>query len=380
MIEKIRKTYDALPIKNESIKRWKDTGNKVFGYMCNHVPEEILFAAGIFPVKFLGSPVDIVEANQYHSIYMCHYGRSILELGLQGEYANLDGVVGAYSCEGGCNLIQVLMETVEFSYTEFLHFPHNAKTDLAFRFLLREFSRFKESLEEYIGSQITDDALKDAIAVYNENRKLLRRVYDLRGQEKIPLLTGVEVGEIARWVMEVPKSEANAILREVIKEAQRRVKKEFSGPRIHVTGTVLPDLELFELVEELGGMVVSDDLCTGSRYFWDQVATDLPPLEALARYKLERIPCSSMCSEFVAEDRVKHILDLVERYRVDAVIFTTHKWCDSQQMDRPFMIKELEKAGLPVLSAEIERTIGAGQLKTRLQAFFEMIGEQKNVS
>ncbi|MDO8635519.1 MAG: 2-hydroxyacyl-CoA dehydratase family protein, partial [Dehalococcoidia bacterium] len=47
-------------------KEWKTrTGGKVVGCFCSYVPEEILYAAGILPVRLLGSnePQDISESH-----------------------------------------------------------------------------------------------------------------------------------------------------------------------------------------------------------------------------------------------------------------------------------------------------------------------------
>ena len=47
-------------------KAWKEkTGGKVVGYFCTYVPEEILYAANILPVRILGGhePQDVSEAH-----------------------------------------------------------------------------------------------------------------------------------------------------------------------------------------------------------------------------------------------------------------------------------------------------------------------------
>ena len=404
MLGDLQQAYHRWPTQSEAVRRWQEQGKKVFGYMCNHVPEELLYAGGILPVKFLGDGVPIIEANQYQSVFMCYYGRSLLEIGLQGAYRNLDGMVSAYGCEGGCNLFQVLVETVPVAYSQFISIPHNAKNTLALNFFTQELLVMKRSLEEYLGKEITPADLRKAIDVYNENRRLLRQVYDIRGLPTRPRLTGVEVAELMNWVMEVPKEEANGQLKKVLESGNTRLMPAVTGPRIHISGSILLDQEIFQLVEDLGGMVVSDDLCSGSRYFWEDVrleevgestdtsgGTGSTPggdnaapgseslIEALARHKLNRIPCSCMCSPFVAEERVEHIMQLVNRYRVDGVIFAVHKWCDSHQMDRPFMIHRLQELGLPVLSIDVERGLGDAQARTRIESFVEMIGGNKHV-
>jgi Benzoyl-CoA reductase/2-hydroxyglutaryl-CoA dehydratase subunit, BcrC/BadD/HgdB len=386
-ISQLSNSYHRWPDQSSTVKQWKTEGKKVFD-MCNHIPEELLFAGGILPVKLLGDSIPVVEANQYQAVFMCYFARTIVEMGLQNGLCNLDGLIGAYSCEGGCDLFQIVTETVKLSYYQFISLPHdnkNEKKKMAAKFLIEEFKVVKHSLEEYLGREITAAELLKAIEVYNETRSLLRQVYDARGNSERPGFSGVEVAEIMNWVVEVPKDQANIKLKELLAEAAGRQLPAITGPRIHLAGTLFLDTEIFQLIEELGGMVVSDDLCMGSRYFWDDITLPEKPntdnlIEAMVRQKLDKVPCSCMCSSYVAEDRLEHIKKLIDKYQFNGVIFAVHKWCDSHAMDRPFMIKQLQEAGLPVLSIEVERTIGDAQARTRIESFLEMIGGNARVT
>lgn len=371
-MDRLRSSYSTSVKANPAVAEWKRQGKPVIGYMCNNFPEEILAAAGALPVKLLGGPVNIVEANEYHSTFMCHYGRSILELGLTGDYASLDGLVYAFGCDGGCNVAQVLMETVPKPYGKFMYTPHGQGEE-SLKFYLGELESFCRSLEERLGCRLEEHVLKRAIAVYNEQRVLMRQVYELRGRSQTPLLTGVEVAEILEYIVSTPKEQGNRLLREILEEAPRRKVKNSTGTRLLVAGTVLPDKELYQMVEEVGGMVVGDSLCLGSRYFWDLVDDQLPSLEGLARRVLERIPCSCMGWERVAERQLEHLLGQAERYHADGVIFAVQKWCDPMQMDRPFLIRQLQAKGLPVLPVEVERHVGGSQFRNRLEAFMEIL-------
>jgi benzoyl-CoA reductase subunit C len=387
-ISQLSESYNCWPDQSKAVARWHKTGNKVFGYMCNFIPEEILFAAGILPVKLLGDSIPVVEANQYHTAFMCYYARTVLEMGLLNGFTKLDGMIGVYSCEGGCNLFQILAEIAKPSYYQYIVAPHDTKyekREMATEFLVEEYKVVKRSIEEYLGYEITAAEMQKAIKTYNENRQLLHQVYDCRGNKEHPGFTGVEVAEIMNWVVEVPKDEANEKLREIMAEAAERELPAVKGPRVHISGTLFLDNEIFQVIEDLGGMVVSDDLCMGSCYFWDDIklpqeATSDKLIEAMVQYKLNKVPCSFMCSSHIAEDRLAHIKKLIDKYQVDAVIFAVHKWCDSHSIDRPFMIKQLQEAGLPVLSIEVERTIGDAQTRNRIESFFEMIGGESHIT
>lgn len=63
MIEMFQEWYEN---RHEYAKYWKDkTGGKVLGYFCTYVPEEICYAAGVLPVRILGShePQDVTEPH-----------------------------------------------------------------------------------------------------------------------------------------------------------------------------------------------------------------------------------------------------------------------------------------------------------------------------
>jgi benzoyl-CoA reductase subunit C len=175
--------------------------------------------------------------------------------------------------------------------------------------------------------------------------------------------------------MLMPKDENNKLLNNLIKQIPNRSDlPKNKGPRLHISGSLVSDLELFELVEECGGMVVSDDLCIGSRYFWEPVDNKLDPVEALARHYLNKVACPCMHTPGVYEERFNFMLEQIKRYKVDGVIFCLQKYCDAHQYHHPILVKMLEKEGIPVLNTEVEQNIGAAQLRTKLQAFIETIG------
>jgi benzoyl-CoA reductase subunit C len=379
MLTQLRELYDISPSQNESLKRWKREGKKAFGYICTNIPEEMIYAAGILPIRILGAAGPIFKADRFLATFVCHPMRSMLEMGLNGEFADLDGMVMAYSCEGGKMSQQVLIEKVGFPCFEYCYLPH-IRIASSYTFYRKEIAHLKATLEKFIGKEIGDESLSQAIKVYNENRSLLTKVYDLRGEDGEPKISGSEAAEIVLSSMLMPKEEHNRLLSQLIANIpQRKDLPKANGPRIHVCGTMLPpDLELFNLVEDLGGMVVSDDLCMGSRYFRGQVDTSLEPLEALTKYYLDtKAHCPYVYADETWTERVNNIKEMVNKYKADGVVVCSQRWCDHFLFHRPFLLKELEASRIPVLSIEVERAFDRGAVRTRLEAFFEMMGGTK---
>ena len=377
ILGEIRQRCHPIPSQNRSLREWKQQGKKAIGYLCLNVPEEIMYAGGILPIRILGSTENVLQALDYFPGFTCYFARSSLEMGLRGDYEVLDGIVTSRCCDTGFWLRHVIEKVVKPFYNYCLIRPLHAQAEGTYEFFLQEISRFKTSLEHLVlfsGDEIGPQSLLRAIEIYNRNRALLREIYDLRGKGENPLLSGVEVAEITRSSMLMPKEESNAILAEIVQEApQRKDPPLVNCLRLHVSGCVLSDLQLFELIESCGGMVVSDDLCVGSRYFCQSVDANSPPLESLTRYYLEKISCPAMFHYGVLDERLNYIREMVKRYRADGVIFCLQRFCEPHQLHHSYLVEKLKQEGMPVLSLEVEQGIQVDRARNMLEAFFEQI-------
>jgi benzoyl-CoA reductase subunit C len=125
-------------------------------------------------------------------------------------------------------------------------------------------------------------------------------------------------------------------------------------------------------MEGLGGLVVTDSLCFGSRSFWEPVQVDDNPMLAIARAYLNRPSCPRMVDRVV--ERCDFVKRMVADFRVDGVVFQRMRYCDLWGGQLLYLEKDLREAGIPMLSLEREYGMGGlGQLTTRIQAFLERI-------
>ncbi|MHB1419005.1 MAG: 2-hydroxyacyl-CoA dehydratase subunit D [Bacillota bacterium] len=370
MIEDLSGKYHFNPKYNPSLRAWRNAGKKAVGYVCTSIPEEMIHASGMLPVRLWGTTEEVVKASGYCANFTCHVVRSILEMGLNGDLNCLDGLVVDYGCEAAMVAMQPLVETVKFDFLGYLLIPHTRKTSTQ-QFFTQEIQKFKRQLEEFTGVELTDQRLEESISIYNTNRGLLRRVYDLRGEGR---LTNVEVAELLATSSLMPKELHNQLLTEVINETEKRVPYKYRA-RLHVSGTMLPpDYELFRLVEDLGAVVVSDDLCTGTRYFWKDVSNTLPPINALVDYILNvKQHCPYIFENGSWESNMNYLQEMLGRFGAQGILFLTQKWCDAMSFQRRYREIELYEKGIPWINFEVERTVGVAQLKTRLEALLEVI-------
>lgn len=141
-------------------------------------------------------------------------------------------------------------------------------------------------------------------------------------------------------------------------------------------GSELDDPRYLRLIEEAGAVVVADDLCMGSRYFTGLVdGASSDPFEALARRYLTRPPCPKLM--YPSAERIAHLQRMARQYRVEGVIYQSIKFCDNHAGVYTILRRGFEEMGLPVLQLEREYALsGAGQLKTRVQAFVESVRQE----
>jgi len=361
-------------ITNPSVAEWKDGGRKIVGFFCSYVPEEVLHAAGILPCRVRAPGCAVTtEADVYLSHLNCTYMRACLQFALDGRYNHLDGLVFTNSCDHVRRVYDILREVRSDDYPllHMISIPHKSDEDLIAWFG-EELAAFKEKIENTFGVEITDEGLRDAIGVYNDSRDLLRQLYDLRKGDRPPI-NGAEALKVILAGYCLPRERYNGLLRRLLGELESRQGISGYRARLMIAGSGgFDDPAYIDVMEELGGLVVTDSLCFGSRGFWEPVTVDHNPMLAIARAYLNRPSCPRMVDRVV--ERCDFVKRMVADFRVDGVVFQRMRYCDLWGGQLLYLEKELNEAGIPMLSLEREYAMGgAGQLRTRVQAFLERI-------
>ena len=372
MLEVFRKFNRDYP---NNLAAWKQEqpGRRVFGWLCTYIPEEIIHAAGILPVRITGYSREeqLDDGTAYLTANTCSFSRSCLQFAFDGGYDFLDGIVGGSTCDGARRLFDQWVMYRETPFFHMLTVPR--KSDEGAQALYRDqVTGLKQRLEEYVGTAIPDERLLDSIEVYNESRALLRRFYELRRQQAPPV-TGAEAMEVLNASFRMPKELFNESLRNLLDELQGSEERLQGRDRVMLSGSVMTSPEFVRSIEEAGALVVTDELCTGTRYWSDPVVMDsaMSPLEAVSRRYLNNFPCARMTP---AEDRFQRILKLAADYNVEGVISEIVRYCVPYAHDLPLLKDRLNAAGIPLLALDLEYgSAGSGQVRTRVQAFIEML-------
>jgi len=362
-------------LENKFVREWKSQGKRVMGYACTYLPEELLYAVDILPYRITGRGIaDTAKADSYLSRVNCSFARCCLEAALDAKFDFLDGAVFVNGCDHirRCYENWAAHEAAALPFMYILPVPHRI-TESGYEWFKEEVTRFRTAFETRFGVKVTPENLQKAITVYNESRRLLRKIYDLRAVENPPL-TGAEALTIITASNLMPKETFNGMLKEILEKVEVNPQKTNGKTRLLIAGSELDDPAFIENVESLGAIVVSDTLCFGARSIWNLTDEDHEPFDALCRRYYNHEPCPRMAGHF--KRRLDFIKEQIQRSHAEGAILEYIKFCDQHGTDNALLKINLEKANIPVI--ELERQYGpladAGRVRTRVQAFLERIG------
>jgi benzoyl-CoA reductase subunit C len=366
-LEQLNASFPDTP----ALKAWKGQGKKIIAFECTYVPEEIIYSAGALPVRLTGDSqvTNYDDANAYMYPNTCSFIRNCLELVLKDRYPLLDGFVAGSTCDCSRRLADIWEH---YRFTPFIHtigVPRKINAG-AYELYEVELRQLVNRLAEFMAVSITDDALRGSIQLYNRRRELLKSLYQMTKTDNPPI-AGSEMLTILNASVSLPPEQFNAATERLVKELRASRRKIAGKHRIMVGGSPLNNPDFIKAIEQMGGLVVIDELCTGVRYWWEGVDWDDDPLKAICRRYLHNFACPRMEP---SDDRLQRILRLVKDFRVEGFITQMVRYCVPQTMEQPIVREMLEAQGIPVLELDVEYGMGGtGQITTRLQAFFEML-------
>ena len=368
-------------IDNDSVKAWKEQGKKVMGIICCHVPEEIFHAADILPMRLRATDCkDSSDGEIWMSSFSCSFARSCLQYLMDGVY-DLDGLVASDGCLMAGRIFDNWKYLVEKKkkkdvFLQLIAAPRK-RSELTINYYKGELVLLREQLEAFTGTKITDEKIKESVELYNETRRLIRELYDLRKADA-PVISGSDTLKIILAATSMPKEEFNDLLKSFLEDAKNRTPIKDYRARIMVIGSALDDPEYTKIIEEKGGLIVTDMQCYGTRYLWEPVVLDdADIMGSLAKSYMERSVCPRMI------DGHQELHDLIFKFaadfKVDGVIYQKLQNCECWGGESLYLEKKFEDAGIPLLTVQREELMAnSGQLAIRAEAFIEMIERKEN--
>ncbi|MFC1820792.1 2-hydroxyacyl-CoA dehydratase subunit D, partial [Thermodesulfobacteriota bacterium] len=350
--EEMQKIYQQRDL---AAREWKEKGGKVVGYFCDNVPEELILAAGLFPFRLSGDPWSGTDlADEYRPYYpQIGFVGSMLNMLLAGRYDFLDFLIIPHAKDQIYSLYQILHNVRELDPDLKLpetYFFDNLHTPFYSSGLYNRDRTFelKDQLEEWSGKEITDESISRAIAIGNENKRLLKEVAGLRSAEP-SRISGVEALQIIGPSMFMLKEDHNKLLKDYLEGAEQLPARD--GVRLFVESSPLDNLQLYEIIESLDATVVADDHCWGNRYSDVPVVKSPDPLEPLVDRYHKKSPCPRM---FPVSRRIDYCVKSALDAKAQGVIFYIYE-NDAQAWEVPDEVKELEAKGIPTISFKMQQ-------------------------
>jgi benzoyl-CoA reductase/2-hydroxyglutaryl-CoA dehydratase subunit BcrC/BadD/HgdB len=370
----LNKLVHAYDHKHRAALEWKAGGGLVAACLGADVPEELLVAAGVLPVRIFGDGSATDMADLYLEKGFDPGVRALFEQIVNGSYRysdrlfisnSSDALIRVYYYLRAMREVEPDRPVPELVFFDFLHtrFRMSAMYNRArAAALLRE-------LENWTGRRITRDDLAEAIGVCNRNRELLRQVAELRTADR-PRISGATALRIIGSSMVTPVREHNEWLRQLLEES--RDASPLEGVRLFVTGSAHDHPEFYELAESCGAIIVGEDHDRGDRHY--EVTTDpnVDPIDAIVdRYQYRTVSSS----QGTVTERTAALAERVRKTRAEGVIAYIHESDDAPSWDYPEQRKALEAMGVPMLLLDRQpyRLRDNGEVREIVGRFIESI-------
>jgi benzoyl-CoA reductase subunit C len=354
-----------------TVRRWREAGGKVLGHFQVYFPEEIAHAAGLLPVKVHGAAVDGRHADARFGSYLCSIVKSSLELA-RSKRLDLDLFVSHPICDVARNLAAIWERNVSYP-CRILYLPQNANSSYSAQYLRDEYARLQSVVEDVAGRRISDDNLRASLAVFNENRRLLRRLYAIR--RDTPWLLSVDEGYALMAIGgRIPREEHNALLAAVLPDIEGRVARPQDRMRVVFDGGFCeqPPLDLLRVIGQ-SCYVVDDDLLIGLRWIVRDVEPSGDPLLNLATAYLEQSSYSPVQHD-LRKPKEKMLLDRIRASGAEAAIITAAKMCEPGLDEQVAYVHALDQAGIPYFVGEFEEKMTSfDHFQIQLETFVENV-------
>ena len=251
---------------NPEVKAWKEKNNLVIGVQCSGIPEEIIHAAGIMPMRVRAPGLtDTNKADAHLHRINCSYTRSVLEYLLSGKLDFLDGFVATNTCDHHLRLVSEIKDKSNFNFFHYFQMFHSLAHGSK-EWLIKEMQELIKNIEGTLGIRITEDNLRNTISVYNKTRSLMAKVNELRKNDPPPI-SGTEYLNIVLAGISIQKEIFNEHLEAALPEFEKRSIYNKKLPRLLVVGGSCDLPGFIDFIESKGAYVVADGMCFGLRHY-----------------------------------------------------------------------------------------------------------------
>ncbi len=369
----------------EEVREFKSKGGKVVGSLCMFAPNEIIAASGAVPIRFCSGfhetagPANVILGDAG----LCPLVKSTLGMKMASAspyFEMCDLLIAPTPCDAKLKLGEILQDYLPVLM---INIPKIKAGEVNRRQWVEEIGVMMDKLELLTHSKIKSNDLKRSIEMYQRAYKAWRELIILRkeadllwGRDALMIAQMTYYDDIERWTENVKNLIAE--LKEMKEEGKTVIEPD--APRIMLAGSpiIWPNWKIPDVIEERGGIIVADELCSATRALSNPVVVDEYTFKGMIDAVAERYlyPCTCPCFSPNIE-RDENLVNRIKDYKVDGVIFHVLKGCHLNALDATRIKGILEDVGIPMFTLESEYVMGdVQQIKLRVEAFLEMVRAQ----
>jgi benzoyl-CoA reductase subunit C len=358
-------------------EKWRSKrGAQVIGTFPMNFPIELVHASGALPTIIQEDRAPITAGRNMLYEFYCAYTRSISD---QAATEKLDFVDGFFfvdhciSLIGAVDAMRYALPDKPMFLAQFIASMDEPWSEPVVR---KKIESLLSQLRDFTGASISAEDLSNSIRAFNRNRRLLRQLYALRRTGRTQL-TSRQMQALVKSSMVMDVDEHSEILTGLVQSLEKEAPTSPELVRLHLSGHFChaPKPELLDVIEECGAVVVDDDLYTGFRHISTDVPEDGDPLDALARWYMDRnvtVPCATRVQNDVDWD--VYLLQSLQESGAAGVIVLMAKFCEPHMLYYPELRKALDRSEVPHLLIETEHEgLPLESVRTRVETFLERI-------
>jgi benzoyl-CoA reductase subunit C len=352
-----------------------DEASDVIGYFPVYFPEEIVHAASLRPHALLGggNRIEVRYADARIGSFVCSICRSTTELGLNGSLKGLGAFFAQPICDAAKHMAGIWGRNFPEQDPQILALPQNVNSPAAVRYVYDEYQRLRDILAQKVGHEISDEAIRQSLRVYNENRRLQRALYAVKRDDPARLST-IEAYLLVRAGTRLRREAHNELLREALRLVAERRVRPMDKPRVVFLGGFCeqPPLEMIETIEDVC-FIVDDDLLIGQRWIVEDAPESGDPVWSLAESYIQRSAASPVQYD-ARKPKEDVLMRMLREARAEAAIISAAKFCEPGLDDQLALSRRLEEEKVPCLVLEFEEKMTSfEQMAMQIETFAESL-------
>ncbi|CDZ75556.1 (R)-2-hydroxyglutaryl-CoA dehydratase subunit beta [Peptoniphilus sp. ING2-D1G] len=358
----------------EQIDKYLAEGKKCVGVFPYYAPEEIIYAGGLVPIGVWGGQGPIDQAKNYFPTFYYSLALRCLEMALDGS---LDGL-SASMLTTLDDTLRPLSQNYKVSAGRkipmvFINHGQHRKEDFGKEYNARIFDKARKELEKICEVEITDEKLKEAFEVYNENRALKREFIELAATHP-QTIKASDRCRVLKAGYHMLKDEHSEYLKKINALLKEMPEEDWDGVKVITSGIITDNPGLLEIFDQYNVSIVGDDVASESRGLKVDIDTSIEdPMLALAD-QFARMDEDPMLYDPDIWKRPAYVVNLAKRTNADGCLLFMMNFNDTEEMEYPSLKRAFEEAGIPLIKMGYDQQmVDFGQVKTQLETFNEIV-------